>query len=124
MSLYEVIDNLQKRPEQTRKKILVILVSVAFLLLLTLWFTTFKKQIANNQILNFMAEDQKDKINREGENKAELLGPIESLKDGFGLVIEDIKEKTSEFFSQTENILGELETGQKNRPIYELPNTE
>jgi predicted PurR-regulated permease PerM len=122
MGLYEIVDDLQKKSEQTKKKILIVLVLIFFVLLIALWFTMFKKQIASNPILSPMAEDQGGSTNK-GQT-AELLGPIESLRDGFGLVIDDIKEKTDEFFSQAENILGESKVGQENRPVYELPNAE
>lgn len=127
MGLYESLDKLQQKPESTKRKILIVLILISFVLLAGLWATNLRKRIAGDTLLAPNTNETEDK-----SSAAQVAGPLTSLKDGFLLIISDVRQKTSEFFAQTEEILKdqdlpeaiESETEPEARKIYKLPATE
>jgi len=112
MGLYQFIESLQNKPEEQKKRILVLLTLISFVLLVGLWIISFNNQVSFvGQTTDEAPKNQEDK----------MLGPLASLKNGLGLVFQDIKGKTSQFLSDTNEL---IRTPTKQRPVYELPGSE
>lgn len=109
MSLYNFLYNLQRKPYQTRKKVLAGLLIFSFLALAAFWVITFKKQVAEG--LNGSEESGAAVL---GENE-KLLSPVAALIDGFKGFKDDIVKKVGEYKAG-------LNTADNSaRPVYELP---
>ena len=123
MNLYDFILSLQKKSEPTKRKILVGLVLISFLVLSGLWVVTFKKQFGQGAGLS---NTNTEKVRR---SSISLAGPFASLKEGFSLVISDIMGKTSGFLLDTEDILDSENlypetASNEERSVFELPTVE
>lgn len=129
MGLYETLHKIQKKPENTKRKILVVLVLVSFLLLVGFWLITFKNQFRSEQSFIFQSNEelgQKEKIG------SQLLGPVASLKEGFNFIFSDLVKITTNFFEEGKESKEEAapfgdgrpdSSGREveERPVYRLP---
>lgn len=115
MGLYDIINNLQKKSDSTKKKILAVLILLSFVALATLWTINFKNQLSTDFAANPLILEKDE----ESPQKKQLLGPLASIKNGLSLALADIKDKTSNFLSRTEELVG-FPSGPK-RPVYKLP---
>lgn len=106
MSLYDFVYNLQRKPARAKKRILVALLIVSFVILSTFWVYMFKRQISRTMISSGGAEETV------GGSGNSLIGPAAAIIDGIKGLKSDIAQKISEFKS---------ESNKKERPVYELP---
>lgn len=111
MSFYDFIYNLQRRPYQTRKKVLAGLLVFSFLILAVFWVVAFKGQVSGG--LN--TSEKSASSNILGENE-KLLSPAAALIDGFKGFKNDIIKKVGEYKESLNTADNE-----SVRPIYELP---
>lgn len=111
MSFYDFLYNLQRKPYQTRKKVLAGLLIFSFLALAAFWVTTFKKQVSEG----LDTSEKSVSSNILGENE-KLLSPAAALVDGFKGFKDDIIKKVGEYKESLNTADNE-----SIRPIYELP---
>ena len=113
MSLYDFIYNLQRRPAKYKKRILVFLLAVSFVILAVFWFFLFKNQLAQNSGVFPKNETVAGALL--GQDK--LLSPTAALIEGFKDLKSEIGQKISQF-GQTGSAGFE---DKRVRGVYKLP---
>lgn len=129
MGLYETIENLQNKSEGARRRILLLLLVISFVLLVSLWVFTIKKQVVNQNgsLFGVVPDNQKGTSDKNKQSNSGLLEPLASLKEGLSVVISDIKNATVEALSSNEEVLqqeGEIEQPEESSGALRLPISE
>ena len=125
MGFYEFIKNLQEKPDAKKRRMLISLILVSFIILMAVLIIDLKGRMGGNQFLIFGPEDSQDQEQEKNEILDNVLGPVAAIKEGFELMIKDIKEKSDELFSETENISQPIDQKERisleERKVYKLP---
>ena len=113
MSLYDFIYNLQRKPAKYKKRVLVFLLAVSFLILAVFWFFMFKNQLAQNSGVSSQNETVAGALL--GQDK--LLSPTAALIEGFKDLKSEIGQKISQFGQQASPDFED----KRVRGVYQLP---
>lgn len=110
MSLYNFVYKLQRKQAWYKRRVLVGLLVVSFLILVAFWVIMFRSQISKTNNLYSAGGGEAETLGSE-----KMMGPVAALIDGFKNLKSDIAGKLSEFRQKTS------EGDTRTRPVYELP---
>jgi len=119
MGLYDFILKQQKKPPEAKKRILVFLLIISFIILATAWIFIFQSQIKQTNLTDFSASSDSSAQLGGQDLKSGLISPLAALKDGVIAFKNDVFEKIDLFKTTAESIKNFKE--QRIRKVYELP---
>lgn len=108
MSLYDFILKLRKKPDQKKKRVLVFLLAVSFIILAAFWVVMFKRDFYN-------AIGSGQKSGQAVQYGDDVLSPLAALVDGFKNLKENFSAKTNDLFNNVKK------DNAPARSVYELP---
>lgn len=119
MSLYDFILKQQQKSQEAKKRILVFLLVVSFIILAAVWVFIFKNQIRQANLSNLSASS--DSLQRQDNQdlRSGLISPLAALKDGVIAFKNDLAAKIDFFKTTSESVKNFQE--QRIRKVYELP---
>jgi cytoskeletal protein RodZ len=106
MSLYDFVYNLQRKPDRIKKRILIVMLVVSFILLSAFWVFMFKRQVSQTTTYS------NSETETVGGDKQNIIAPAAAIIEGLKGLKSDISEKISAFKSTS---------NKEERPVYELP---
>lgn len=113
MSLYNFVYNLQRKNNKTKKRILVGLLAISFIVLMFFWILMFKNQLQKIDL------SQKSGPAKLFGDEEKIVSPLAALVQGFKSLKSDASKKINEYGNTVSNNK-EVES-QKVRTVYELP---